>query len=230
MKLDNTRCQAVLFDLDGTLLDTIPLIMESFQHVYQLFTGQPGDPVKIRQSIGTPLEQCFSEFAPGQIQNMISEFTQHNQQRLDSHVAIFLGILPLLEKLRERSLKMGIVTSKRLETARHSLRLFDIERYFDVVIGKESTATHKPAPEPVWTAIEKLGLEHPDQAVFVGDSMHDLISAQNAGCVSAIAGWTGMPRFPLYQKKPDLWINQPDQLVQWLDHGLRFKPDFLGET
>lgn len=212
-----SACQAVLFDLDGTLLDTVPLIVESFQYVMQLFDGQPGDEAMIRSTIGTPLEAFFSGDPPPLIQQKINAYMDFNHDRLATHIGLFIGVMPMLHALRQRGIPMAIVTSKLMVSARRSMDVFDLGPWFKTVIAKESTCRHKPEADPVLAAMQALGADDPAKVIFVGDSLHDLYSGKNAGCQTAIVGWTAMPRDELKAAQPDYWLETPDQLIRAID-------------
>jgi len=209
--------KAVLFDVDGTLLDTIPLIVETYQFIYQKWLNRPGDMTEILSGIGMPLEDYFRRFPAELSENMKNDYLNYNRNNLDTHVGIFLQVPPLLAALKERGIPMGIVTSKRMATARHSLCDFGLESFFQVIIAKESTRVHKPEAEPVLEGMRQLGLSDPGRVVFVGDSLHDLLCARNAGCRSAIVDWTAMPVDELRAACPDLWLTGSSQLLSFLD-------------
>lgn len=216
MTNDAPSGRAVLFDVDGTLLDTVPMIVESYQHVFRRWLGHPGDEAAIMASIGTPLEESFRQFPPDQAEQMKQDYLAYNRIHLDSDVGIFLGIPRILQCLRELGIPLGIVTSKRRESAMYSLNGFGLADYFQVFIVRESTSRHKPDPEPVYEAMRQLKLNDPGRVIFVGDSLHDLYCARQAGCHSAIVDWTAMPAGELKAAGPDLWLAGADQLIEYL--------------
>ncbi|MGI6334564.1 MAG: HAD family hydrolase [Saccharofermentanales bacterium] len=195
---------AVFFDLDGTLLDTIPLIVESYQHTFRDFFGNPGNQADILAGIGLPLDDLFRNSWPEQAEAMKAVYLQHNHARLDTHIAIFREVPVMLERLRQLKIPMGIVTSKGQYSAMRSLRFFDLEHYFQIFIVKESTLLHKPNPEPLYEGMQQMRIDDPARVVYVGDSLHDLLCAKRAGCHSAIVDWTAMPREQLLAADPDL--------------------------
>lgn len=214
---NNPDCgKGVLFDVDGTLLDTVPLIVESYQHVFSLCLGHPIDPAVILAGIGTPLDAFFRQYWPEQAAEMRKIYLEHNHARLDTHIGIFRQVPELLEPLFSQRVPMAIVTSKSRDSAMHGLAVFDLERFFQVFIVKESTVRHKPDPEPVFEAMRQLGLTDPAKVIFVGDSLHDLNSARQAGCRSAIVDWTVMPADDLRAAKPDLWITKGQELADYI--------------
>lgn len=213
---NDLKCDAVLFDMDGTILDTIPLITESFQHTFMKHLGYHLDEAEIRAGIGIPLERVFAQYNPEQAAVMMETYSIHNIEHFNTHIGMFVGVYELLVKLRKLDLKVGVVTSKLLSSALGSMRQFDIIDMFDLIQGKESTLRHKPDAEPLQHAMSELDLNDPSRVVYVGDSIHDLFCAKAAGCISAIVDWTRMPKDELKANMPDLWINQADDLYRWV--------------
>lgn len=209
--------KAVFFDLDGTLLDTIPLIVDSYQHVYQTCLGRAGDTSYILSLIGMPLDVFFSQYDPELAAKMKKTYFEYNWAHVDTSIGVFLQVPEMLQRLQSNKIPMAIVTSKRYESAMHSLQQFGLDQFFDVVIAMESTKKHKPDPEPVYEAMRQLKLNDPARVVFVGDSIHDIVCAQRAGCRSAMVDWTAMPIEEMRAAAPDLWIENTDQLIDFLD-------------
>ena len=206
----------VLFDVDGTLLDTVPLIVRTYQYVFCTFLGHPVDEAEILASIGTPLDVMFEQYDHDQAERMIQLYLDYCSRHTDTGIGIFLAVPRLLRMLAERGCRLGIVTSKRRVSAMQSLSVFDLAKSFEVIITRESTQKHKPSPEPVLEAMRQLGVTDPSRVVFVGDSLHDLNCAKNVGCRSVIVDWTAMPAEELRQALPDLWLERPEQLVDYL--------------
>ena len=212
--IDRLSYDAILFDMDGTLLDTVPLILESFQYAFMQHLGHPGDRDEILAGIGIPLERVLAKFPERSV--LTQTYLQHNHARLSSHIGIFIGIPQMLTQLRQLGLKLGVVTSKRADAAMPGLIAFELESYFDLVLTKESTTKHKPDPEPLLAAMSRLHLTDPARVAYVGDTMHDVLCAQAAGCKTVVVDWTYMPVKELRQAKPDFWLEKPVDLVKWV--------------
>lgn len=208
--------EAILFDFDGTLFDTISLIVESYQHVYKEFALREHSEEEILAGIGLPLEEIFSEY-PDLQEELLKEYLRFNHSVTKQHVGIYLGIVPMLEGLREKGIPLGIVTAKREESLLPTLRQFEAEPYFEVIVSKGDTDKHKPDPEPLLLGMKKLGLSHPEQILYVGDSIYDLQAAHNGGFLSAAVGWSAMPHEALKAEQPSLWIDQASDLVSLCD-------------
>jgi len=215
------KYKTILFDFDGTLVDTIPQIVDSFQYVFLSLTGEKGDEKAILSTIGIPLEEAFYMFDESLRKQAAELYRRHNKARLQSGVSIFLGINEMLETIKNKGINLGIVTSKRHESAKMTAEYFDIYKYFDVFISRDSTKRHKPDPEPIEKAVSELfqrGLtkEMPDNEniLFVGDSIHDLNCAKNAGIACAIVDWTYMDKEEIKAGNPDYWINKPSDIYR----------------
>jgi putative hemolysin len=144
------RWDAVLFDVDGTLIDSVPFIVESFQYAYRRHLGQPQDEAQILAGIGMPLEEAFSSWPPELARALMTTYLEYNHAYLHEGIGIFYQVPPVLDHLCHVGLPLGIVTSKRLTALRPTLQDFDLERFFNVIITKEDTTRHKPHPDPSW--------------------------------------------------------------------------------
>ncbi|MHB1452929.1 MAG: HAD family hydrolase [Saccharofermentanales bacterium] len=211
----------VLFDFDGTIADTVPLIMESFQHVFLTLTGSQADEKFLLSTIGEPLERTFRILDEGQRAKAMQLYFDYNEKTLATGVGIFIGIKAMLEKIRSIGTYTAIVTSKRLSVANFTIDQFGLGKFFDISIAKESTARHKPFPDPIFKALDSIEqtfcLEEPinkEDVLFVGDSIHDLRCARNANVDIAIVDWTYMDKEELRSDKPDHWISNADDIAR----------------
>lgn len=208
---------AVCFDLDGTLLDTVPLIVESHQAALADYPELANDVPFLVSTIGLPLEFVYNEkrFGPA-AGALMQRFIDHNVARTQTNIGIFRGIVPMLQGLKKLGLPLGLVTAKRRAHAVLAMELFDLVPYFDAVLGREDTKTHKPDPAPLREALRRLKVTDEKRLLYVGDSVHDLMAAANLGCYSAAVAWSETPPDELLAQKPTLW----------LDHAVRL-PDLV---
>ncbi len=203
----------VLFDLDGTLIDTIPLIVETFQYTFDRLGIEGVTEEHILSGIGTPLETYFRQFPEVDTQELMKTYMQYNARMLSQAIAIFIGVPDMLGRLQALHVPVGIVTAKRRNSAMLTLGVFGIEKSFDIIVTKEDTDRHKPHPDPLWLGMAKLGLKDPSRIIYVGDSIHDLQSARAAGCAACAVGWSRMPRRDLLAQHPDYWADRASQIV-----------------
>jgi pyrophosphatase PpaX len=204
----------ILFDVDGTLIDTIPFIVETFQYVFAQYQITGVSEEHILASIGVPLESYLSQFKQAETSTLIDTYIRFNKRGLDHATAIFLGIPEMLTDLRALGMPISVVTSKRHASALHTLAVFGLENSFDRVFAKEDTLQHKPHPAPLQFAMRQLGYEDPSRVLYVGDSIHDIQSAKAAGCPACAVGWSRMPLHELKAAQPLYWVDKPHQIVE----------------
>lgn len=217
------RYPTVLFDLDGTLLDTIGMIIESLEHTLMEHMGWAPAHPELVAGVGTPLTDQLRTHA-GRIHDEVSEdfvvtlkdtYVRHNLSIHDERVAAYPGAGATLDGLRAAGARLGIVTSKPNGTARRGLRLCGLESYFEVVIGSDDVLRHKPDPTPVFAALERLGAP-PSSAVFIGDSPHDVLAGNAAGVRTGAALWGPFPRASLTPADPSYWLDAPTDVLALL--------------
>ncbi len=215
----------LLFDFDGTVADTIPVILESFQHVFIKFTGKPVDEAYILSTIGLPLEAAFETLPAEDRQAAFDSYIEYNFTRMDTGVTIFFELMDSIRALRAQGVRTGLVTSKRRKSAFHTIERFDLEKDFDVIVVREDTVRHKPHPDPVYKALEDfekeagLGPVLKEEVLFIGDSVHDVLSARSAGLKTVIVDWTYMDKEELRNSRPDYWLYRAKDLEKLTETG-----------
>ena len=205
----------VLFDLDGTLIDSTELILSSYRHTLEIHRGvAPPDEVWIA-GLGTPLWVQFKKFTddPAEIDAMVATYRNHNLEHHDAMVREFPGVLEAVGQLRDRGTRLGIVTSKKRHGAERGLTLCGFDGLFDVVVTADDVERHKPDPEPVGRALERLQSRATD-TIFVGDSPHDIDAGRAGGVATGAVLWSPFPRRTLEEHHPDHWIAEPADLSQ----------------
>ncbi|MBA3466331.1 MAG: HAD-IA family hydrolase [Gemmatimonadaceae bacterium] len=196
------RPLAVLFDLDGTLVDSIALLLASMNHTFEGRPVRPTDAEWI-EGLGTPLPTQLTPFVESEEdrERLVQRYRAFQQQRHDSLMAKYDGVAETLALLDERGHPMGIVTSKGNAMMDRGLRFIGADGYMKTAIGYDSCKVHKPDPFPVRLALEQLGYA-PEEAVFVGDSPHDIKSGNAAGVTSIAALWGPFTRESLEPYEP----------------------------
>lgn len=184
------RPLALLFDLDGTLVDSIELILSSFRHTFRTHFGTVPPDSKWIAGLGTPLFTQLREFTQDDAlaSEMIATYRAYQMEHHDSLMRAYAGVPEAMAELRAAGHPTALVTSKMGDLAHRALRFTGIDGTIDLVIGMEDSTRHKPDPEPVRIALEKLGRE-PSEAVFLGDSPHDILAGNAAGVVTVAAQW-----------------------------------------
>ena len=204
----------VLFDLDGTLIDSIELIRQSFRHTMMTHRGAPPPEESWFHGLGTPLRTQFKVFSndPVEIEAMLVTYREHNNANHDLLIKDYPGALDAVRALKAKGLKLGIVTSKQSKGAARGLKKGGFDGLFDVVVGADDVTAHKPDPTPVLHALKQLGMT-PDRAIMVGDSPHDITSGRLAGARTAAALWGPFSRALLEPARPDLWLAKPREIA-----------------
>lgn len=211
------RFRIVLFDLDGTLIDSGPIILASMRHAVRTVLGReiPADELGMTiggQGIVAQMNAIDAEHAGA----LLEAYKEHNDA-LHETLEAFDDLLELLPVLKAEGRKLGIVTAKRHRTVGLALDRFPaLAGAFDVVVAHEDTDRHKPDPAPVLLALERLA-GTPEEAVYVGDSPFDIGAAKAAGVFSAAVGWGGIhPDDRLLAEEPDVFVRTPEELLRVL--------------
>lgn len=206
--------RAVLFDLDGTLIDTNHLIVTSFRHVFREKLGREVDPAEIYPHFGEPLPATMEFFAPGRADEFVAFYRDFNIANHDTLLRHFPGMPEAVAALKQAGVKLGVVTSKKSDMARRGLRVSGLEPFFDAVVGMDETAKHKPDPEPALLALQRMGERSGNDVLMVGDSVFDILCGRNAGLKTAAVGWTVIERATLDRDaEPHYWLERPEDLV-----------------
>lgn len=179
----------LLFDFDGTLLDTNELIIQTFLSVLDEHFPGRFEREDVLHFIGPSLKQTFTAIAPERAEELMEQYRTVNKTLHDELVAEYDGVAETLRLLKSRGLKMAIVSTKRGTGIRHGLELMGIEGIFDVIVSLDEVKEPKPDPEPVLLALERLNAS-PEEALMIGDNSHDIEGGQNAGVRTAGVAWS----------------------------------------
>ena len=203
----------ILFDLDGTLIDTNELIISSFLHTlgkYYPNKYQRGD---VLPFMGPSLDETFGSIDPDRVEEMIREYRTYNTANHDLLVKEFIGVNQTIEILKEKGFKLGIVTTKLLDTVQKGLRLTKLDPYFDTIVALDHVSKTKPDPESIFKALDQLDSSK-EQAIMVGDNYHDILAGKNAGTKTAGVAWSAKGRDYLAQFKPDYMLDEMPDLLK----------------
>jgi pyrophosphatase PpaX len=204
-----------LFDLDGTLIDSIRLILDSYHHTLSRHNLPARTDEEWLRGVGTPLHVQFSPWqeSPEILEAMIATYRAFNLEHHDRMVAIYPGVLDAMREIKAAGVQTGLVTSKNRYGAIKGLKLVGLEALMDVLVCADEVANPKPHPEPVEKAVALLGA-NPTTTVYVGDSIHDMHSGRAAGVRTAAALWGPFKRSHLESAEPDYWLERPADLVR----------------
>jgi pyrophosphatase PpaX len=213
-----TKTRAILFDLDGTLIDSTDLILRCFQHSWETVCGFNHSREALVKTFGTPLRDAMQRLlvaAPtsetegysdeanhSTIEQLLFEYRSYNMANHDLLARPFERAGEVLSELRRRGYLISVVTSKSRELGLRGLRLFSLDALVDSAVFLEDTTVHKPHPQPILAALHRLR-EVAEAAAYVGDSRHDIVAARAAGVRSVAALWGPSSRTDLERERPD---------------------------
>ena len=211
------RFPIVLFDLDGTLIDSGPIILASMKHAARTVLGVEVDESQIRALIGGPgLVAQMHELDPTRVDELVDAYRAHNEP-LHNELQAFGGMLDVLPRLRARGQRLGIVTAKRRATVELAFDRFPALRELsEVLIGSDDTERHKPDPDPLFAALAHFGAES-HEAAYVGDSPFDIRAAKAGGLFAVAVGWGGIHADDvLLAEEPAAFVHDPQELFDVL--------------
>ena len=209
-----SKYDLVLYDLDGTLWDSVPLIMESLRKSYDIVLGGTRrTDSDLMSYIGKPLGEVFAMHDNETRERLIEAYLDYNCAKLEENaVPIFPGVYDFLAKIRTLGVKQGIVTSKRESSAMITIDLLGLGGYFDTMVFREATERAKPHGDPLIEAARRLEISDMKRVLYVGDAEPDLLSARDAGSDFALVGWTRMDKEALKCFKPHYIIEVSSRL------------------
>lgn len=205
----------LLFDLDGTLIDTTSLILTCYRvGVHPLVSDPPSD-AEILKGFGTPLAQQLRRLYPalaGRLDEAELRWRQTQEEQHDTLVRPFAGTADVLAELKRRGYPIGIVTSKERRMAQRGLALHGLGPFIDVLVAVDDTVNHKPHPDPVLKGLERLSAPA-GETLYVGDSVHDMRAGRAAGAKVAAALWGPFDKDTLRSFGPDYLLDSIRDLL-----------------
>ena len=207
------RYPVVLFDLDGTVIDSGSIILASMRHAATTVLGREIPDEQLVAAVGGPgLVEQMRILDADRVDELVDCYRAHNEP-LHSELAECAGMTDALTTLKQEGRRLGIVTAKRRVTVDIAFRYLPLEAFFEVVVGSDDTERHKPDPEPLLFALEQLGAE-PGEAAYVGDSPFDVRAAKAAGVHAVAVTWGGIHhRERLEAEEPDAIVSDTDELL-----------------
>jgi pyrophosphatase PpaX len=207
--MPNVRPLAVLFDLDGTLIDSIELILNSARHAFRERIANVPTDAEWLKDLGKPLTTMFRPYArdDGDVQTLIGKYREYQLANHDRLVRSYELVVETVHEIRTAGHPVAIVTSKTVQLARRGLDHVGLGAHFDVIVGYDSCDRHKPDPFPVELALEQLRYR-PFEAVFVGDSVHDMAAGNAAGVATIAALWGPFSREDLTASNPSHYLQR----------------------
>lgn len=212
--VNTKQIRAVLYDFDGTLADSTELIMRCYRHTMTAHLGECPPDEEWLSGFGTPLETQIARFArsPEERAAMLETYRAYQNEHHDTLLRPFPGAAETVAELERRGVALAIVTSKYRRSTLRGMDLCGITDHFGVIVTPEDVENPKPHPEPVRFALERLGVSA-EEALFVGDSPHDMASGRAAGTRIAAAMWGPFPREALLAERPDALLHRQQDVL-----------------
>jgi pyrophosphatase PpaX len=204
--------KAVVFDLDGTLVDSVELIALSFQHAIREVMHREASYEEAMKHVGTPLKEQMVRISPEHADELVAVYREFNHQEHDRMLKLYDGILDLLNELTKAGCKLGLVTSKSRPTTQMAFDLTGIEPYFDATVCCDEAPGNKPTAAPILFCLEHLGIASAD-AAYIGDSPADIQAAHAAGVVGIAVTWGVFSTEALAAEKPEILVHTMDELA-----------------
>jgi len=206
------KITTLLFDLDGTLIDTNELIIASFLHTLNHYYPNQYTREDVYEFIGPSLLETFSGLDLERAEEMIEHYREHNHLHHDLLVQEYEGVYETIQELKERNYKVGIVTTKMRKAVQRGLLKGRLDSFFDVVVTLDDVKNPKPDPEPIELALKLIG-SSAEETIMVGDNSHDILAGKNAGTKTAGVAWALKGRDYLEQYGPDYMLENMRDLL-----------------
>jgi pyrophosphatase PpaX len=208
----------ILFDLDGTLIDSIELILNSARYAFHKLDRICPPDEEWLAGVGIPLFTMFRRYARDETDcsALIAAYREYQVIHHDRLTHCYADVVETVETIKSRGHAIGIVTSKSEALALRGLAHVGLARLMDTIVGCDSSTRHKPDPEPVRIALHRLDAS-PENAIFVGDSIHDVLAGNAAGVHTAAALWGAFKRADLELGEPNAWLESVSDVVTLLD-------------
>ncbi len=213
MEVTNLKIETILFDLDGTLIDTNELIIASFSHTVGKYGDRPYTREEILDFIGPPLVDSLKKVNAEKVEDMMKTYREHNYANHEKYVVAYPTVVETIRTLKDAGFQLGIVTTKLSDTAKLGLQITGMDQQFDVLIGLDDVKHAKPHPEPILKAINDLQA-NPMTTLMVGDNYHDIEAGHNAGVRTAGVAWTIKGRKILEDHDPDYMLEEMRDLLK----------------
>lgn len=205
------RWSTVVFDLDGTLVDTIDLIVASFEHAHREVLGETIDRETVLPWIGRTLTDTWTELAPDHVEELLTTYRTWNLANLERLQRTYPGVAELLRSLARAGVRVAVATAKGREAATASLAAGGLTESVETMVTMEDTERHKPHPDPIRCALERVGVSAAE-TVYVGDAVTDLQAARAAGVGAIAVTWGAGDAEQLRAEAPDAVCDTADEL------------------
>jgi phosphoglycolate phosphatase len=182
----------VLFDLDGTLVDSLDDLTDAVNHMLAGFGRQPLEPAQVRQLVGKGarnlVQRALATDSPDDIDGGLAAFTEFNALHIADKSRLYPGARELLQHLATDSIRLAVISNKQEALSRLILKTLEVDAFFDFIAGGDTFPEMKPSPLPLERVIEEFSCS-PAEAVMVGDSINDIQAGNRAGITTIGCRW-----------------------------------------
>jgi pyrophosphatase PpaX len=206
----------VVFDLDGTVVDTVELMRDSFRYTVKKVLGSELPESVMLAGVGQPLMLQMQALSPEHADELYDVYREYNHRRHDELIRSYEGMQAVLESLKTAGRRLGIVTSKSADTTQMAFKAIGIGHLFEAIVTAGDTTEHKPSPVPVQLCVQRLGGGH---GIYIGDSPVDIRAGAAAGLATAAVLWGIFSKEDLLTARPDYVLAAPQQIVSLCVHG-----------
>lgn len=198
--------KAVLFDFDGTLINTNDLIIETYRYTVKKHLNKDIDVNELVKHFGEPLIKTLEGYDKEHVNELVKTYMAYNELKHDSMVRPFKGVNEGVTALRNSGIKVAIVTSKRRAVLERGMKLVNLDGLFDGIVSLEDTKEKKPGAGPALKGCEILNV-NPSETIMVGDSHFDILCGRNAGCYTCLVSYTLLDKKFVMSYKPDFVVD-----------------------
>lgn len=204
--------RTVLFDLDGTILDSNELIIKSFEYTFKKYNFTFTEE-ELKEFNGPPLIDTFAKINPGYEEEMVKVYREHNHDIHEQYVKLFPNVIETIEELQKNDINMGIVTAKMRVAVDLGMELTGLDQYFETIVAVDDVTHSKPHPESVIKAMNELN-GTAETTIMVGDNYHDILAGKNAGVKTAGVAWTHKGEEYLASYNPTYMLQDMKDLLE----------------
>lgn len=205
----------IIFDVDGTLIDTYPHVRASYIHVLEkFFPDYQYTEEQLKSFFGPTLPDTFRTLTNDEalVKTLVNEYIAHSKTIASEYIRVFPDTIATLKRLKQEGYQLAVLSNKRTEVIKEQFRLLGIFDYFDQIIGYNDVKNPKPHPEGIRIIQSKLGTE----CIFIGDTVYDIKTAKNAGVIAIGVLWALTKAEALRDAGADYIINNYQEFFEIL--------------
>ena len=215
---NSNRIDTILFDFDGTIMDTNDIVYASMQHTFITLTGEKGDEQTIFDTFGEPLGDVLMKLFPEfDVEESLAIYRGYQFKHYEEMIELFPGVEEMIAWMHEKGYKLGLVTNRLRNSTVIGMKKYGLDEIFGSIVACDEAEKNKPYAEPVLLALEQLN-SIPEKAIFVGDSANDILSGKNANVKTVRVAWAlaSDGSHDESDVTPDYVIDTPEELIDLL--------------